>query len=163
MARLEPQGRRLFERAREHTFKHAKLAAFGSTRRAKIGVEDDPSVQAMLTCGAPAAVVVGKSSPMQVRDVLRTTLDENLAMISETVTYLKGQGLEVLFDAEHFFDGYALDADYCLRTLYAASEAGADCLVLCDTNGGTLPGRGPADRRRGGRGVSPYHSGHSHP
>jgi len=135
-----PKDVAFFERAGNHAFSHSKLAAFGSTRRAKTRVEDDPNLQAMLDCGAPVAVVVGKSSPMQVKDVLRTSLDENLAMIRETVAYLKAQGLEVLYDAEHFFDGYALDGAYCLRTLRAAAEAGADCLVLCDTNGGTLPG-----------------------
>jgi 2-isopropylmalate synthase len=134
-----PKDVAFYEAARDLPFSQAKLVAFGSTRRAQVDVARDASVRALLECGASVAVIVGKSSPMQVTEVLRTTLDENLAMIGETVAYLKGQGMEVLYDAEHFFDGYRLDAAYALRTLDAAAAAGADCLVLCDTNGGTLP------------------------
>ena len=134
-----PKDVEFFKGASEMPFKHAKLAAFGSTRRTGLAVAQDASVQALLKAGTPVAVIVGKSSAMHVREVLRTTLDENLAMIHETIAYLKAKGIEVLFDAEHFFDGYLLDADYALRTLRAAAEARADCLVLCDTNGGTLP------------------------
>jgi len=134
-----PKDAEFFARAAQMHWQHARIAAFGSTRRADSTVEQDHNVQALIACGAPVAVLVGKSSPMHVTEVLRTTLDENLAMIHETVAHLKSRGLEVLFDAEHFFDGYRLDADYALATLRAAAEAGADRLVLCDTNGGCLP------------------------
>ncbi len=128
-----------FARARQLALRHARLATFSSTRRVGITVGQDPSIQALLQAQVPVAVIVGKSSAMHVTDVLGTTLAENLAMIHDTVAYLKARGLEVLFDAEHYFDGYLLDADYALATLEAAHAAGADLLVLCDTNGGTLP------------------------
>ena len=128
-----------FARARHLDLRHARLAAFGSTRRVGVAVEEDASILAMVGSGAPVAVIVGKASPMHVTEVLRTSLEENLAMIRDTVSFLKGHGLEVLFDAEHYFDGYALDAEYALAALEAAHDAGADLLVLCDTNGGILP------------------------
>jgi 2-isopropylmalate synthase len=134
-----PKEVEFFVRARDLDLQHAEIAAFGNTRHAGVLVEEDDNIQALLEAGTSAAVIVGKSSPIQVEEVLRTSLVENLAMIRDTVAYLKGQGLEVLFDAEHFFDGYDLDADYALETLRAAHEAGADYLVLCDTKGGTLP------------------------
>jgi 2-isopropylmalate synthase len=134
-----PKDIEFFERARDLEFRHARLAAFGSTRRANSAVEADANVRALLGAGTPVAVVVGKSSAMQVAEILRTTLDENLAMIRDTVAYLCAQGLEVIFDAEHYFDGHKLDAAYAVETLRAAAEAGASYCVLCDTNGGTLP------------------------
>jgi len=134
-----PKDAEFFARAAQMPWQHARIAAFCSTRHANTTVEHDPNVQALLACRAPVAVVVAKSSPLHVTDVLRTTLDENLAMIRDTIAHLKAHGLEVLFDAEHFFDGHRLDPDYALRTLQAAAEAGADRLVLCDTNGGCLP------------------------
>jgi 2-isopropylmalate synthase len=134
-----PKEVEFFARAQDLDLEHAKIAAFGNTRHAETSVEEDDNIRALLEAGTSVAVIVGKSSPMQVKEVLRTSLAENLAMIRDTVTYLKGQGLEILFDAEHFFDGYDLDADYTLETLRAAQEAGADYLVLCDTKGGTLP------------------------
>jgi 2-isopropylmalate synthase len=134
-----PKDAEFFARAAQMHWQHARIAAFGSTRHADSRVEQDPNVRALLECGAPVAVLVGKASTMQVTQVLRTTLDENLAMIGDTVAYLRARGLEVLFDAEHFFDGYRLDADYALAALRVAAEAGADRLVLCDTNGGCLP------------------------
>lgn len=135
-----PKDVEFFQRARDLDLQHARIAAFASTRRAKIAVEDDPSIRALLEARTPVAVIVGKASPMHVKEVLATTLDENLAMIRDTVAYLKATGLEVIFDAEHFFDGYRLDADYALATARVAAEAGADITVLCDTNGGILPG-----------------------
>ena len=134
-----PKDVEFFARAKELSWRYAKITGFGSTRHAGIRVEEDTNVRALLEAGTPAATIVGKSSPLHVTAVLGTTLDENLRMIRETVGYLKAAGREVLFDAEHFFDGYKLDATYALETLRAAAEAGADCLVLCDTNGGTLP------------------------
>ncbi len=128
-----------FERARQMSWKNSRIAAFGSTRHPRKSITQDANVQALIDAGTPTVVIVAKSSPMHVRQLLRTSLSENLAMISETIQHLKGQGLEVLFDAEHFFDGYELDADYALQTLRVAAQAGADCLVLCDTNGGFLP------------------------
>lgn len=135
-----PKDVAFFERVRDLELRHARIAAFGSTRRAHTAVEDDANVRALVEARTPVAVIVGKASPMHVTEVLGTTLDENLAMIRDTVAYLRAAGREVLFDAEHFFDGYELDAAYALATLRAAAEAGADLVVLCDTNGGALPG-----------------------
>jgi len=134
-----PKDAEFFGRAAHLSWTHARIAAFGSTRHANGAVDRDPNVRALVECGAPVAVLVGKASTMHVAEVLRTTLDENLAMIRDTVAHLKARGLEVLFDAEHFFDGYRLDSAYALAALHAADEAGADRLVLCDTNGGCLP------------------------
>ena len=134
-----PKDVEFFARARDLDLRCAKIATFGSTRRAGVAVEEDANVRALLEAGMPAAVIVGKSSKMHVDEVLRTSCAENLDMIRDTVAYLKASGLEVLFDAEHFFDGYKLDADYALATVRTAAEAGADLLVLCDTNGGSLP------------------------
>jgi len=134
-----PKDMEFFERAKKLTLKNSRLAAFCSTRRKGIAPEDDESLKSALLSGAPVLVVVGKSSVFQVKNILETTLDENLAMIRETMAYLKSQGREVIFDAEHFFDGYRDDADYAMKALMAAEEGGAECIVLCDTNGGTLP------------------------
>lgn len=134
-----PKDAEFFAQARDLPLRQAKIAVFGSTRRAGTPVEQDANIRALLDAGTPVAVVVAKSSTMHVSDVLRTSLEENLSMIRDTVSYIKAKGLEVLFDAEHFFDGYKLDADYALETLCVAAEVGADCIVLCDTNGGTLP------------------------
>jgi 2-isopropylmalate synthase len=117
----------------------AVITAFGSTRRADMAVEDDPNIRALLEAETRAVVVVGKSWDLHVDQVLGTTLEENLAMITDSVSYLKDRGREVIYDAEHFFDGYEADPAYTLQTLRTADRAGADCLVLCDTNGGTLP------------------------
>ena len=134
-----PKDQAFFQQVQELDLRSSRVAAFGSTRRAGIPVERDANVLALVEAGVPTAVVVGKSSPMHVRKVLRTTLDENLSMIRDTVRYLKDAGLEVLFDAEHFFDGYRLDPVYAIQTCRVAAESGADCVVLCDTNGGLLP------------------------
>ncbi len=118
---------------------NARLVAFGSTRRADKSVEDDASLQAILQTKAPAAALVGKSWDLHVTDVLGCSLDENLAICSESVAYLKHKGLEVIFDAEHFFDGYRNNPEYAMKVLHAAVGAGADTIVLCETNGGCLP------------------------
>ena len=135
-----PKDAEFFARVRDLDLRHARVAAFGSTRHAGNAVEEDGNVRALLDTGTPVAVIVGKSSTLHVTDVLRTTPDENLRMIHDTVTYLLSQGREVIFDAEHFFDGYRLDAEYAIETLRVAAEAGARYVVLCDTNGGMLPG-----------------------
>lgn len=123
----------------QRTLKHARVVAFGATRRAGTAADHDPGIAAALATKAPAVAVVGKSWELHVRDVLRTSADENLAMIADTVRYLKSRGIEVIYDAEHFYDGYRDNPDYAMKTVGAARESGADVIVLCDTNGGSLP------------------------
>ncbi len=134
-----PKDAALFARmaSPEAVLKHAQLAAFGSTRRAGMAAVDDPQVQALVDAQTPVCTIFGKSSTLHVREVLRVSLDENLAMIADTIAFLRAAGRQVVYDAEHFFDGYALDPEYAIATLQAA--AAADTVVLCDTNGGTLP------------------------
>lgn len=134
-----PRDEQFFEGARKLRWRHARLAAFGSTRRPGISAAEDENLRVLLGAETPVATIVGKASAEQVRVVLAVPLDENLAMIADTVRFLKASGKEVVFDAEHFFDGYAADAAYSMACLRAAAGAGADWLVLCDTNGGTLP------------------------
>jgi 2-isopropylmalate synthase len=134
-----PKDLEFFERGRDRAWKHAKLCAFGMTRRAGTLAEDDKNLQALILAGTPVCTVVGKTSPLHVTEVVRTTLDENLKMIEESVAFLCASGREVIYDAEHFFDGYRLDAAYALETLRAAKRGGARTLVLCETNGGGLP------------------------
>ena len=128
-----------FERVRAIKLKHAKIIAFGSTRKPNISADSDNNLQSLLLAKTKAVAIFGKSWDYQVTDILRTTLDENLAMIGDSIAFLKSNGKEVVFDAEHFFDGYKANAEYALNTLQAAAEAGADVLCLCDTNGGTFP------------------------
>jgi len=134
-----PKDVEFFSKARHLTLPHAQVVAFGSTRRPKIKAEADDNLQALANAGVKVATIVGKSSELQVTHVLETTLEENLSMIADSIRYLKAQGLAVFFDAEHFFDGFKANPDYALRCLTVAAEAGASCLVLCDTNGGSLP------------------------
>ena len=134
-----PADNEFFERMREIPLDHAKLTAFVSTRRPKIKAAEDPALQQLSKLGVPVVTVVAKSWDLHVRHVLRTSLAENLAMIEDTVRFLKSKGFEIIFDAEHFFDGYRGNPDYAMSTLTVAEEAGADCIVLCDTNGGSLP------------------------
>ncbi|MES2475593.1 MAG: citramalate synthase [Verrucomicrobiota bacterium] len=134
-----PKDIEFFREAKSLDLKHAKLAAFGSTRRANIAVEEDPQVRLLLEAETPVVTIFGKSWELQVTEVLRTTVEENQAMIRDTVSHLVKNGREVIYDAEHFFDGYKDSPDHALATLRAAAEGGASCLVLCDTNGGTLP------------------------
>jgi 2-isopropylmalate synthase len=134
-----PKDMAFFAWAAEAPLKNAKVTAFCSTRRAGLSVEQDTNLQAMVQSRAKAVAIVGKSWDLHVREVLHTSLEENLRMISDSVAYLKAHGLEVVYDAEHFFDGYCANPEYAMRTLAAAEEAGADILVLCDTNGGVLP------------------------
>ncbi|NND32885.1 MAG: citramalate synthase, partial [Saprospiraceae bacterium] len=132
-----PRDMEFFTLMKDVSLKHARLAAFGSTRRAQLHVEDDPQVNQLVDAGTPVVTIFGKSWPLHVTEVIKTSLDQNLLMIKETVAFLKAEGKEIIYDAEHFFDGYKADHKYALATLRAAQEGGADYLVLCDTNGGT--------------------------
>jgi 2-isopropylmalate synthase len=134
-----PRDIEFFKEMRRVKLRKAKLVAFGSTRRAKLKVADDPSMKALIASGAPVATIFGKTWDLHVLKALKTTLGENLNMIEESIAFLRKRMDEVVYDAEHFFDGYKANPDYAVRTLLAAEGAGADCLVLCDTNGGTLP------------------------
>jgi 2-isopropylmalate synthase len=134
-----PKDAEFFERARALPWAHARIAAFGATCRAGASPEDDANIKALLASAAPVTTVVGKTWTLHVTEVLRTTLDENLRLIEQSLAYLRGQGRRVIYDAEHFFDGYRADPAYALETLRAAARGGAETLVLCDTNGGSLP------------------------
>lgn len=134
-----PKDLEFFNRVKELTLQHAKLVAFGSTRRKDIAVEEDVNVRSLLSSGTDVVAVFGKSWDLHVREILKVSLEENLKMISDTLTFLKYQGKEVVFDAEHFFDGYKANSDYALETLKTAEQAGASIVVLCDTNGGCFP------------------------
>jgi len=133
-----PRDARFFEMARKTTFCHMRLTAFGSTRRAKSRPEDDENIKALLNTEVEAVTIFGKSWDLHATDILCVSLDENIGMIEETVAYLKKQGREVIYDAEHFFDGYKHNPEYALRTVKAAANGGADIIVFCDTNGGTM-------------------------
>ncbi|PBC67969.1 citramalate synthase [Fibrobacter sp. UWS1] len=128
-----------FKRIGEMQLNHAKVAAFGSTRRPKILAENDPLLQALVASGAPVKTIFGKSWDLHVTDVIRTTLEENLDMIESSIRFLQEHSEEVIYDAEHFFDGYKANPQYALETIKAATLGGADFIVLCDTNGGTMP------------------------
>ncbi|WP_319414891.1 citramalate synthase [Marispirochaeta aestuarii] len=128
-----------FNQVKKEKFSHAKIVAFGSTRHAGKKAAEDAHIQALLNAETETVVVVGKTWKAHVEKVLRTDTEENLEMIRDSISYLKSRGREVFFDLEHFFDGYRDDPDYALRVLQAGSDAGADCLVMCDTNGGVLP------------------------
>lgn len=134
-----PKDLEFFQRVKELKLKHSRLTAFGSTRRPGIRVEEDSNIQSLLQANTPVIAIFGKSWSLHVTEIIKTTLEENLAMIRETISYLKGQGKEVIYDAEHFFDGYKSNPDYAMETLKAAVEGGVGCLVLCDTNGGAFP------------------------
>ena len=134
-----PKDIEFFEKAKSLKLSHSVLVAFGSTRRPNAEAGVDANLIALTNAGVKAATLVGKSSILQVTQVLETTPDENLNMLADSIRFLRSKGLTVFFDAEHFFDGFKTDKDYALRCLQVAAEAGADCLVLCDTNGGSLP------------------------
>jgi 2-isopropylmalate synthase len=134
-----PKDFEYFQRVAEMPLRHARVVAFGMTRRRDVRPEDDPGMQALVDARVPVIAIVGKSWDLHVRDVLRVSDEENLAMIAETVAFAKAAGREVVYDAEHFFDGYRANPQYALETVRAAQEAGAAWVVLCDTNGGNLP------------------------
>lgn len=134
-----PKDLEFFERIQSVKLNNIKVAAFGSTRRRGISPSEDGNVQALLGAGVATVAIFGKSWDFHVTDIINATLQENIEMIYDTILYLKEQGKEVVFDAEHFFDGYKNNSEYAFKTLEAAVQAGADCLCLCDTNGGTFP------------------------
>lgn len=134
-----PKDMEFFHRIKNIELKNSKITAFGSTRRRGATVEEDKNVKSLIEAGTDSISIFGKSWDFHVTDIIQTTLDENLKMISETISYIKGFGKEVIFDAEHFFDGYKNNSEYAMKTLDAAVSAGADCICLCDTNGGCFP------------------------
>ena len=139
-----PKEAELFALLERETLEHAPIAAFGMTRRRDVAAADDAGLRVLADCFAPVCTIVGKTWTLHVEKVVRVSREENLAMIAESVAFLVAQGKRVIFDAEHFFDGFRDDRDYALACLRAAAGAGAERLVLCDTNGPSLPG---ADRR----------------
>jgi 2-isopropylmalate synthase len=134
-----PKDVEFFRLIRSEKLRHARVAAFGMTRRRGLKAADDPGLLAMLGAETPVITIVGKTSPYQVQHVLNVSLEENIAMIRDSVAFFVANGREVVYDAEHFFDAHAADPHYALQTLRAAQDAGASVLVLCDTNGGSLP------------------------
>lgn len=134
-----PKDAEFFERVKSLSLKQAKITAFGSTRYKNTTCAEDANIQALVNADTPVVTLVGKSWDLHVHAVLETDLEENLAMIQDSVAYMKELGKEVIYDAEHFFDGYKANPEYALQTVQVAAEAGAECIVLCDTNGGTLP------------------------
>jgi len=155
-----PKDAQYFARARELKLRHSRICAFGMTRRRGMTASEDPGMKALLDAGTSVVTIVGKTSAFHVTEVLGVSREENLAMITDTVAFLVGAGREVFYDAEHFFDGWKLDRDYSAETIAAAARAGATRIVLCDTNGGTLPdeiarlvGEASAALKAGGKDV----------
>src|SRR5882672_8426379 len=134
-----PKDFEYFQEVRKLSLRHAKIVAFGMTRRKGVAAADDTCMKALLESQAPVITIVGKTWDLHVTDVLSTTLEENLRMIGESIAYCQSAGLETSYDAEHFFDGFRHNPEYALQTLHAAEQAGAAVIILCDTNGGTLP------------------------
>src|SRR5262249_57390867 len=134
-----PKDFEYFQAMMERPLKHSKVVAFGMTRRKNADAAADTGIKALLDAGTTVVTIVGKTWDMHVRDILGTDLEENLRMIADSVATCKAAGREVFYDAEHFFDGYKANPEYALRTLLAAEKAGASCVILCDTNGGTMP------------------------
>ncbi|MEM6757817.1 MAG: citramalate synthase, partial [Planctomycetota bacterium] len=134
-----PKDAEFFQRMAKEPLATSKVCAFGMTRRRGVAAADDPGMQALMASGAPVVTIVGKTSAFHVAEVLRVSEQENLDMIAETVAYFVAQGREVVYDAEHFFDGWKLNAGYAAKTIAAAAEAGAVRVVMCDTNGGSMP------------------------
>jgi 2-isopropylmalate synthase len=134
-----PKDAEFFQRIVEQPLKHARVCAFGMTRRRGVRAADDPGMKALVESQAPVVTIVGKTSDFHVTEVLRVSLEENLAMIRDTVAYLREMGRDVIYDAEHFFDGWKANSDYARQTIQAAVEGGAMIVVMCDTNGGSMP------------------------
>jgi len=133
-----PRDMAFFEEAKNIKLKHAKIAAFGSTRRANIKVKDDKQIALLIESKAPVVTIFGKTWMLHITEILKTSAAENLRMIADSVAYLKSKKREVIYDAEHFFDGYKDNSEYAIKTLLAAQDSGADFICLCDTNGGTM-------------------------
>lgn len=136
-----PKDLLFFEEMRKIKLDHAKLCAFGSTRRYNVETSEDANIKSLLSANTPVCAIFGKSWDLHVTEILKISLKDNLEIVFDTVSYLKSLGKEVVFDAEHFFDGYKNNADYAMRVLDTAVKAGADCVCLCDTNGGMMPDR----------------------
>ncbi|MCM8820998.1 MAG: citramalate synthase, partial [Candidatus Omnitrophica bacterium] len=134
-----PKDITFFKRVKHKKFKNIKIVAFGSTRRKNFPAHKDPFLKQLLESETEYITIFGKSWDLHVRDVLKISLDENLQLIEDSVKFLKSEGKKVFFDAEHFFDGYKRNPEYALKTLTVAENAGADKIILCDTNGGSLP------------------------
>ncbi len=134
-----PKDAAFFKRVQKLKLKNARIAVFGSTRRVDKKVEEDNNVTMLVDSGATVATIVAKASDLQVKNVLNTTSEENISMIEDTIRFLKSKGMTVFLDAEHYFDGYKSNPDYALQCVTTAADAGADCIVLCETNGGALP------------------------
>ncbi len=134
-----PKDAEFYQKVKGLSLRNARIVGFGSTRRRDTRAEEDNNLIMLVEAGVKIATLVAKSSDLQVVRVLKTTLEENLNMIADSIRFIKSKGISVFFDAEHYFDGYKSDAKYALKTLEVAADAGADCLVLCDTNGGALP------------------------
>jgi len=135
-----PRDMAFFDEAKKLDLKHSKIAAFGSTRRGNLKADEDPQLQTLLEAETPVVTIFGKTWLLHVEEVLRVKAEENLAMIEDSVRFLKENGREVIYDAEHFYDGHADNSEYAMKTLEAAVKGGADCLALCDTNGGKMVG-----------------------
>jgi len=157
-----PKDATFFEKARDLRLSTAQLCAFGSTRRPHAVAANDPNLGALVAAGTPVVTLVGKASEQQVTRVLETTPEENLAMIRDSIGFLKSKGLTVFFDAEHFFDGYRANRDYAIQAIRVAAEAGSDCVILCDTNGGSLPQDVAAIVREARKAVSSPLGIHAH-
>src|SRR4051794_36278612 len=134
-----PKDTEFFQSIAKQPLKHARLCAFGMTRRRGVQAADDPGMKALIESQAPVVTIVGKTHDFHVTEVLRVSLEENLSMIRETMAYLREMGREVIFDAEHFFDGWKANPEYARKAIRAAVEGGATLIVMCDTNGGTMP------------------------
>src|SRR5579862_2025760 len=134
-----PKDEQFFQEMKNIRLKYARISAFGMTRRRGIKAEEDPGMKALLAAQTPCITIVGKTSDYQVKTVLGVTLEENLAMIADSIRLMREEGRQVIYDAEHFFDTYRTNPKYALQTLLAAQEAGASVLCLCDTNGGSMP------------------------
>src|SRR3954467_11064260 len=134
-----PKDAEFFQRIVAQPLKHSRLCAFGMTRRRGVRAADDPGMKALIESQAPVVTIVGKTSDFHVTEVLRVSLEENIAMIRETIAYLREMGRDVIYDAEHFFDGWKANSGYARKTIEAAVEGGAMMDVMCDTNGGSMP------------------------
>ncbi len=157
-----PKDIEFFNEARRKKFRNARLAAFGATRRKGVAVEDDEQVRLLLEAETPVVTIVGKTWLLHVKEVLKTTPDENLGMIGDTIRFLKDNGKFVIYDAEHSFDGFVDEPDYALATWQAAEKAGADFVVLCDTNGGRLPNEISSVTRKARGGLNVKLGIHTH-